>query len=144
VATGLNVTTQDTSDRRSAREGDKGVVDIAGEAFKDIGLLVQTEFQLLRAEISEKLAVSVLAAVLIAAGAVLLLATIVLLLQAGIAGLAAAGLSWPVAILLVAAASLVVGAGLVWFGITNLRPKRLAPSRTIAQLQKDADLATKE
>jgi uncharacterized membrane protein YqjE len=144
VATGLNVTTQDASDRRPARESDKGVIDIAGEAFKDIGLLVQTEFQLLRAEISEKLAVSALAAALIAAGAVLLMATIVLLLQAGIAALVASGLSWPVAILLVAAASLLAGAGLVWFGTSNLRPKRLAPSKTIAQLQKDADLATKE
>jgi len=138
------VTMQDASDRRPARARARSVIDIAGEAFKDIGLLVQTEFQLLRAEISEKLAASILAAALIAAGAVLLMATIVLLLQAGIAGLAASGLSWPVAILLVAAASLLVGAGMVWLGINHLRPNRLAPSKTIAQLQKDTELATKE
>lgn len=138
------MTTQDASDRRPAREGDKGVIDIAGEAFKDIGTLVQTEFQLLRAEISEKLAVSVLAVSLMAAGALLLMATIVLVLQAAITALVASGFSWPVAILLVAAASLLSGAGLVWLGINNLRLQRLAPSRTIAQLQKDADLAKKE
>ena len=140
----MNVTPNDAGHRRPGHPGDKGVMDIAGEAFKDIGALLHTEFQLLRAEISEKLAFSVFAASLIGAGALLLMATMVLVLQAAIAGLVAYGFAWPVAILLVAAATLLLGAGLIWFGLRNLRLDRLAPSRTIAQLQKDADLANME
>jgi len=127
---------------RSARDGDKGVVDLAGEALKDIAVLLQTELQLLRAEISEKLTFTALSAALIGAGGLLLMATIVLLLQAAIAGLVAYGISTPVAILIVAAATLVVGAGLIWFGINRLSLARLAPSKTLDQLQKDSTIVT--
>jgi uncharacterized membrane protein YqjE len=127
--------------RRSARNGDKGVVDLAGEALKDIGVLIQTELQLLRAEISEKLTFTALSAALIGAGALLLMATIVLLLQAAVAGLAAYGFSGPASILIVAAATLLAGAGLIWFGINRLSVARLAPSKTLDQLQKDSTIA---
>lgn len=127
--------------RRPARNGDKGVVDLAGEALKDIGVLLQTELQLLRAEISEKLTFTALSAALIGAGALLLMATIVLLLQAAVAGLVAYGFSWPVSILMVAAATLLAGAGLIWFGINRLSVARLAPSKTLEQLQKDSTIA---
>jgi hypothetical protein len=130
------------SRRRSARAGDKGVVDLAGEALKDVAVLLQTELELLRAEISEKLTFTALSAALIGAGALLLMATIVLLLQAAIAGLAAWGVSMPVAILIVAAATLLAGAGLVWLGVNRLSLARLTPSRTLDQLQKDSTIAT--
>ncbi|MGA8970523.1 MAG: phage holin family protein [Pseudolabrys sp.] len=130
------------SRRRPARARDKGVVDLAGDVLKEIGVLIQTELQLLRAEISEKLTFTAWSAALIGAGALLLMATIVLLLQAAIAGLVAYGFSWPVAILIVAAVTLLVGAGLIWFGINRLSLDRLAPSKTIDQLQKDSTIAT--
>src|SRR5262249_57790407 len=57
------------SRRRSARASDKGVADLASDALKDIATLLQTELQLLRAEISEKLTFTVLSAALIGAGA---------------------------------------------------------------------------
>jgi uncharacterized membrane protein YqjE len=129
------------SRRRPARARDKGVVDLAGDVLKEIGVLIQTELQLLRAEISEKLTFTAWSAALIGAGALLLMATIVLLLQAAIAGLVAYGFSWPVAILIVAAVTLLVGAGLIWFGINRLSLDRLAPSKTIDQLQKDSTIA---
>jgi hypothetical protein len=123
------------------RARDKGVVDLAGDALKEIGVLIQTELQLLRAEVSEKLTFTAWSAALIGAGGLLLMATVVLLLQAAIAGLVAYGLSWPVAILIIAAATLLVGAGLIWFGINRLSLDRLAPSKTIDQLQKDSTIA---
>jgi len=130
------------SRRRSARASDKGVVDIAGEALKDVAALLQAELELLRAEISEKLTFTAVSAVLIGVGALLLMATIVLLLQAAIAGLVAYGLSMPVAILVVAAATLVAGASLVWFGVNRLSLHRLTPTKTLDQLQKDSTIAT--
>ena len=98
------------SRRRPARNGDKGVVDLAGDVLKEVATLLQTELQLLRAEVLEKLTFTALSAAL-ARRALLLMATIVLLLQAAIAGLVSYGFSWSVAILIVAAAAFLVGAG---------------------------------
>jgi uncharacterized membrane protein YqjE len=129
------------SRRRPARNNDKGVVDLAGDALKEVATLLQTELQLLRAEILEKLTFTAVSAALIGGGALLLMATIVLLLQAAVAGLVAYGFSWSVAILIVAAATLLGGAGLIWVGFNRLSMARLAPSKTLEQLQKDSNIA---
>jgi len=126
---------------RNDEKNDKGVVDLAGEALEDIAVLLQTELQLLRDEISEKLTFTALSAALIGAGALLLMATIVLILQAAIAGLVAYGISMPIAILIVAAITLLAGVGLIWFGINRLSLARLAPTKTLDQLQKDSTVA---
>jgi len=135
-------TSGDPEGRRSpARANEKGVVDLAGDAMKEMATLVQTELQLLRAEISEKLTFTALSAALIGGGALLLMATIVLLLQAAVTGLVAYGVSWPVATLSVAAVTLVAGGGLIWLGIDRLSLARLAPAKTIDQLQKDSNIS---
>jgi hypothetical protein len=127
--------------RRAARVKDKGVVDLAGDALKEIATLIQTELQLLRAEISEKLTFTALSAALVGSGALLLMATLVLLLEAAVTGLVAIGLSWTAATLIVAIGTLIVGAGLVWLGFNRLSVARLAPTKTIDQLQKDSTIA---
>ena len=119
----------------------KGLVDTAAAALKDLGDLIQAELGLLRAEISEKLALTALSASLMGAGIVLLLATLVLLLQAAVGALVALGLSWLAATLMMATVTLVLGGGLVWSGYNNLA-HRLTPTRTIAQIQKDAKTLT--
>src|SRR4029434_3292019 len=91
-------TSADAGGRRPpARASEKGVVDLAGDAMKEIATLVQTELQLLRVEIFEKLTFTALSAALIGGGALLLMATIVLLLEASITGLVADGVSRPAA-----------------------------------------------
>ena len=137
-----SVSDQTESRRRPMRAGDKGVVDIAGDALKEIAVLLQTELQLLRVELAEKLTLTALSVALIGAGAVFLMATIVLLLQAAVTGLVAYGFSWPIATLMVATATLVIGAGLIWLGINRLSLARLAPSKTLDQLQKDLSIET--
>jgi hypothetical protein len=124
--------------RRARRPNGRSVADLAGDVLSDIAMLFQAELQLLRAELSEKLIFAGFSAALIGLGIVFLMATIVLALQAAIAGLVAYGISWPIAILLVAGATLVVGAGSIWLGMNRLSLRRLAPSRTFDQLQKDA------
>jgi uncharacterized membrane protein YqjE len=136
-----SVSDQTESRRRPMRASDKGVVDIAGDALKEIAVLLQTELQLLRVELAEKLNFTALSVALIGAGAVFLMATIVLLLQAAVTGLVAYGFSWPIATLMVATATLVIGAGLIWLGINRLSLARLAPSKTLDQLQKDLSIA---
>ena len=138
---GSTASNEVVSRRRSGRANDKGVVTLAGDALKEVATLLQTELQLLRAEILEKLTFTAASAALIGAGALLLMATIVLLLQAAVAGLVAYGFSWSVAILIVAAATLLGGAGLIWVGLNRLSMARLAPSKTLDQLQKDSNIA---
>jgi uncharacterized membrane protein len=70
-----------------------------------------------------------------------LVATLVLLLQAAIGALVALGLPWLAAILIVAAVTVVLGGILVFWGLNNLA-HRLAPTKTIAQVQKDAKTLT--
>ena len=119
----------------------KGLLDVAGGAWQDLGDLIQAELELLRAEISEKLTLTAWSASLIGGGAVLLVATLVLLLQAAIGALVALGVPWLAAVLIVAAVTLVLGGSLVWSGFNNLA-HRLTPTKTIAQVQKDAKALT--
>jgi len=114
---------------------------IATDALKDLAILFQTELQLLRTEISEKLTLSGLSAALVAAGALMLAATIVLLLQAAIAALVTLNISLTMATLIVAMMTLILGAALVWVGIKGLGFSALVPKKTIKQLNEDATLA---
>jgi uncharacterized membrane protein YqjE len=77
-------------------------------------------------------------------GAFLVLAAFVLLLQAGIAAFVAFGFSWLTAILVVAVLTLVAGAALLWLGMRGVSAERLAPSKTLNQLQKDANVVQGE
>jgi hypothetical protein len=111
-----------------------------GDVLNDVAFLLQTELQLLRAEIFEKFILIGVSAALLGTGALLLVATVVLLLEAGIAGLVACGFSWPIATLFVAGAILLAGAGLIWVGINGLSIERLKPSKTLDQLRKDTNM----
>lgn len=142
MATRQAVPRDSAETRRNPARGEKGVTDLSQDILRDIGILLSTELQLLRTEISEKLALTGISAALIAIGMLLVLATIVLLLQAAIAGLVAYGFSPVVATLLVAVATLAVGAVLVWFGLSRLRAENLAPSKTIHQFQKDVTIVS--
>lgn len=119
----------------------KRIIEVARSAWDDLGDLIHAELALLRAEISEKLTLAAWSASLIGTGVVLLLATLVLMLQAAIGALVALGLSWVAAVLIVAAIASLVGGSLVWTGINNLA-RRLTPTKTIAQIQKDARTLT--
>ena len=129
--------------RRNLARGDEDLAGLSQGILRDIAILIQTELQLLRAEVSEKIALTGLAAALMGIGALLLLATIVLLLQAAIAGLIAYGLAPALATLVIAVATLIIGAALLWFGLNRLSATNLAPSKTIKQLQKDANIVQK-
>jgi len=126
--------------RRPHRAGAKGIADLAADILRDIADLFRAELQLLHAEVSEKITFAALSLCMIAAGGLFLVVTIVLLLQAGIAALVAYGVSWPAASLIVAGLTFIIGAGLTWYGLNRLSLGRLAPSRTLDQLQKDVNV----
>src|SRR3954468_5238954 len=90
--------------------------------------LIQTELQLLRAEVSEKVAQAGTASVEVLAGALCLFAALIILLQALVVALTRLGLSADWASLLVGIVVAVLGAVLVRNGTAQLSPAtRLEP-----------------
>ena len=132
--------------RVRSRVGEKpqGVASTALNIFKEFVRLIATEFNLLRAELSEKTGVIGLGLGLAAGGALLLMTAIVLLFVAIISALVEHGFSLTAATLIVSAAVLVTGARCLWFGIRQLRAENLMPNKTIAQVQKDFESMSPE
>ncbi len=114
-----------------------GVVTLFTAAIAQSADLVQTEFRLARAEVSEKLAALRIGLALMAVGAIFLIAALGMLLQALVSVLIAAGLSPPAAILLVAGGAAVIGLVLFLMGQKRLNPEELVPDRTLTSLSRD-------
>lgn len=115
-----------------------GVVTLLTGALGQSADLVQAEFRLARAELSEKLAALRYGLVMMAIGAILLIVALGMLLQALVGGLIAAGMSPPLAILLVAGGTAVVGLVLFLMGQKRLEPEALTPDRTLDSLSADS------
>ena len=114
-----------------------GVVTLFTAAIAQSADLVQTEFRLARAEVSEKLAALRIGLALMAVGAIFLIAALGMLLQALVSVLIAAGMSPPAAILLVAGGAAVIGLVLFLMGQKRLSPEELVPDRTLTSLSRD-------
>jgi hypothetical protein len=114
-----------------------GVVTLFTAAIAQSADLVQTEFRLARAEVSEKLAALRIGLALMAVGAIFLIVALGMLLQALVRVLIAAGLSPPAAILLVAGGAAVIGLVLFLTGQKRLSPEELVPDRTLNSLSRD-------
>jgi hypothetical protein len=115
-----------------------GVVTLLTAALGQSADLVQAEFQLARAELSEKLGALRYGLVMMAIGAILLIVALGMLLQALVGALIAAGMSPPLAILLVAGCTAVVGLVLFLMGQKRLEPTALTPDRTLDSLSADS------
>ena len=114
-----------------------GVVTLFTAAIAQSADLVQTEFRLARAEVSEKLAALRVGLALMAVGAIFLIVALGMLLQALVSVLIAAGMSPPAAILLVAGGAAVIGLVLFLMGQKRLNPDELVPDRTLTSLSRD-------
>ena len=114
-----------------------GVVTLFTAAIAQSADLVQTEFRLARAEVSEKLAALRVGLALMAVGAIFLIVALGMLLQALVSVLIAAGMSPPAAILLVAGGAAVIGLVLFLMGQKRLSAEELVPDRTLTSLSRD-------
>jgi hypothetical protein len=110
----------------------------------DLADLMQKEMQLARAELSEKLSISIRAGVWMSAAAVLAITSVFLIVQASVLGLSAAtgvALHWSCLIL---AAVLAAAAGA---GFSKGRadvPEQLTPDRAINQVKQDIAVAKEQ
>ena len=113
------------------------IVTLFTAAIAQSADLVQTEFRLARAEISEKLAALRVGLALMAVGAIFLIVALGMLLQALVSVLIASGMSPPAAILLVAGGAAVIGLALFLMGQKRLSSEELVPDRTLTSLSRD-------
>lgn len=116
---------------------DRSIPELFSDAFGQLATLIGNEFDLAKAEISEKAGQVGRAMAMIGAGAVILIPALVVLLFAAAAALMHAGLSDPVAYLITGGAAALVSIALVAIGISRMSRNALKPSMTINQIQQD-------
>ena len=123
----------------------RSLPDLFTDVVRQFTALVRTEARLARAEISENITSAAIGLGLIIGGAVLLIPALVVLLQAAVAALQKGGFlegAW--AFLAVGGGALVIGFVLMAIGASRLRPRYLMPTRTIEQMQQDANVAREQ
>lgn len=121
----------------------RSIPELFSDAVGQLAKLVGNEFELARAELSEKASQVGRAAAMIGAGAIILMPALVLLLFAVSGALMRAGFSEPVANLLTGGGATLVSIALIMTGINRLSGDALKPSVTLDQVQRDK-MAAKE
>ena len=124
-------------------QNSRSIPELFSDAVGQLAKLVGNEFELARAELSEKASQVGRAAALIGAGSVILMPALVLLLFAVSAALIRGGFSEPTAYLLTGAGAALVSAALIGIGVSRLSGDALKPSVTLDQVQRDK-VAAKE
>jgi Putative Actinobacterial Holin-X, holin superfamily III len=121
----------------------RSIPELFSDAVGQLAKLVGNEFDLARAELSEKAGHAGRAAGMIGAGAVILIPALVLLLFAASAALIRSGLSEPVAYLIAGLGAALLSAVLIAVGMSRLSGGELKPKVTLDQIQRDK-VAAKE
>jgi putative superfamily III holin-X len=121
----------------------RSIPELFSDAVGQLAKLVSNEFDLARAELSEKASQVGRATAMIGAGAVILMPALVLLLFAVSAALIRGGFSEPIAYLLTGAGAALVSGALIATGIKRLSGDALKPSVTLDQVKRDK-IAAKE
>jgi len=124
-------------------EDSRSIPELFSDAIGQLAKLVGNEFELARAELSEKVNQLGRGVAMIGAGAVLMIPALVLLLFAAAAGLIQAGLSQPISYLVVGVVAAIVSAALILIGKNRLSGDTLKPSVTLEQFERDK-MAVKE
>lgn len=126
-----------------ATRTDRSIPELLSDVLGQLAKLIGNEFDLAKAELSDKASQVGRGIMMIGAGAVFMIPALVLILLAAAAALMHAGYSDPVAYLLTGGAAILVAAILIGVGISRLSGDALKPSMTLEQLQRDK-VAAKE
>jgi hypothetical protein len=124
-------------------QSSRSIPELFSDAVGQLGKLVGNEFELARAELTEKASQAGRAAAMIGAGAVILIPALVLLLFALSSALIRSGLSDPVAHLLTGGGAALVSVALILIGLSRVSGDALKPSVMLDQVQRDK-IAAKE
>lgn len=119
----------------------RSISELFGDAFSQLGELVQNELRLARAEMSQKISQAGMGAAFLGAAAVMIIPALVLLLIAAALWLVQLGLSPVAAHLAAAATGTLVSIVLAMMGMNRLKPEKLAPKITMQQMGRDVAAA---
>jgi hypothetical protein len=133
----------DNRDTAMSSSNSRSIPELFSDAVGQLAKLIGNEFELARAELSEKASQAGRAAAMIGAGAVILIPALVILLFAIASALIRAGLSDPIAYLITGAGAAIISAALIGIGLSRLSGDALKPAVTLEQVQRDK-LAAKE
>lgn len=122
------------------RRGDPGPLGLISDAFAQITELLRGELDLARTEVQENLKRAVIAVGLLVAAVVLFLVALNVFAASLVTGIAELGLGAGWAALIVGGVFLVLGAGMIMKGKNTLTTARLAPTRTVKNVQRDVHL----
>ena len=115
----------------------RSISRLLGDAFDQLSQLVQTEIRLARAEIADKAAHAGTGVGLVFGGMLLMVPALVLFLIALAIFFVQQGMSPVGAHLLSGVIAAAASAGLIFAGLSRLKPSSLTPDTTIRQVQKD-------
>jgi hypothetical protein len=121
----------------------RSIPELFSDAIGQLAKLVANEFELARAELSEKAREVGRISALIGAGAIILIPALVLLLFAASAALIRGGFSEPIAYLITGAGAALVSGALIATGMSRLSSATLKPAVTLDQVKRDK-IAAKE
>lgn len=117
-----------------------GSVNLLTDIVSQIGRIIRKEAALARAEIGENLSRAGVAIGLLVAAVALALVALIAFAGAGIAALVAAGWALHWAALMVGGGVAFVAIVLIFKGVHDLKPERLAPTRSIESVKRDVSL----
>ena len=115
----------------------RSIPELAGDSIQQLAKLIGNEFDLARAELSEKGRQAARAAAMIGAGAIILIPALVVLLFAVAAALMHAGLSDPVAYAVTGGGAALIAVVLILVGLSRLSGDALKPKITLEQVERD-------
>ena len=119
------------------RSDARSISRLLGDAFEQLSQLVQTEIRLARAELADKAACAGTGVGMVFGGMLLLVPALVLFLIALAIFFIQQGMSPIAAHLLSGVIAAAASAGLIFAGLSRLKPSSLTPDTTIRQVQKD-------
>ncbi|MFZ0071503.1 MAG: phage holin family protein, partial [Xanthobacteraceae bacterium] len=114
--------------------GNRSIPELFSDAVGQLAKLVGNEFELARAQLSEKASQVGRASAMIGAGVIVLMPALVLLLLAVSAALIRGGFSEPVANLLTGGGAALVSIALIATGLSRLSGDALKPTVTLDQV----------
>jgi hypothetical protein len=121
----------------------RSIPELFSDALAQLAKLIGNEFDLARAELSDKASQAGRALAFIGAGAVFCIPALVLLLFAAASALIRSGMSDPVAYLVTGVAAAIIAGGLIGTGMSRLSGNALKPTMTLDQIERDK-VAAKE
>jgi len=122
----------------------RSIPELLADAGNNFTVLVRKETQLARVELPEKISDLAIGTGILVAGAVLLIPALVVLLQSAVTALVDAKIPVVWAALIVGGVTFLIGLVLLGIGVKRLKAARPVPTRTIEQLQQDAEIAKQQ